>query len=60
MQLAIDAAEILQKDHGVISNIVSMPCLDKFLEQSEAYQSSVIKEDLAITCNRAFSSKFLV
>ena len=46
LQLAIDAAEILQKDHGVISNIVSMPCLDTFLDQSEAYQASVIKEDL--------------
>ena len=46
LQLALDAAEILQKDHGVISNVVSMPCLDKFLDQSEAYQSSVIKEDL--------------
>ena len=46
LQLAIDAAEILQKDHGVISNLVSMPCLDTFLDQSEAYQSSVVKEDL--------------
>ncbi|MDB2518341.1 transketolase [Gammaproteobacteria bacterium] len=46
LQLAIDAAEILQKDHGVISNVVSMPCLDTFLDQSEVYQSSVIKEDL--------------
>ena len=46
LRLAIDAAEILQKDYGVISNIVSMPCLDTFLDQSEAYQSSVIKEDL--------------
>ena len=46
LQLAIDAAEILQKDHGVISNVVSMPCLDTFLDQSEAYQSSVVKEDL--------------
>jgi transketolase len=46
LQLALDAAEILQKDHGVISNVVSMPCLDTFLDQSEAYQSSVVKEDL--------------
>jgi transketolase len=46
LQLALNAAEILQKDHGVISNVVSMPCLDKFLDQSEAYQLSVIKEDL--------------
>jgi transketolase len=46
LQLALDAAEILQKDHGVISNVVSMPCLDIFLDQSKAYQLSVIKEDL--------------
>ncbi|MDC1099869.1 transketolase [Gammaproteobacteria bacterium] len=46
LQLALDAAGILQKDHGVISNVVSMPCLDTFLDQSEAYQSSVIKEHL--------------
>jgi len=46
LQLALDAAEILQKDHGVISNVVSMPCLDTFLDQSETYQSSVVKEDL--------------
>ena len=46
LQLALDAAEILHKDHGVISNVVSMPCLDIFLDQSEAYQLSVIKEDL--------------
>ena len=46
LQLALDVAEILQKDHGVISNVVSMPCLDIFLDQSEAYQLSVIKEDL--------------
>ena len=46
LQLALDVAEILQKDHGVVSNVVSMPCLDIFLDQSEAYQLSVIKEDL--------------
>jgi len=46
LQLAIDAASILEKEHGIISNIVSMPCLDKFLQQNKEYQSSVIKEDL--------------
>ena len=46
LQLAIDAASSLKKEYGIISNIVSMPCLDKFLQQNKEYQSSVIKEDL--------------
>ena len=46
LQLAIDAASSLKKEHGIISNIVSMPCLDKFLQQKKEYQSSIIKEDL--------------
>jgi len=46
LQLAIDAASSLKKEHGIISNIVSMPCLDKFLQQNKEYQSSVLKEDL--------------
>ena len=46
LQLSIDAASSLKKEHGIISNIVSMPCLDKFLQQNKEYQSSVIKEDL--------------
>ena len=46
LQLAVDAASSLKKEHGIISNIVSMPCLDKFLQQNKEYQSSVIKEDL--------------
>ena len=52
LQLAIDAASSLKKEHGIMSNIVSMPCLDKFLQQNKEYQSSVIKEDLTLTCNR--------
>ena len=46
LQLAIDAASSLKKEHGIMTNIVSMPCLDKFLQQNKEYQSSVIKEDL--------------
>ncbi|MDB2489623.1 transketolase, partial [Gammaproteobacteria bacterium] len=46
LQLAIDAASSLKKEYGIMSNIVSMPCLDKFLQQNKEYQSSVIKEDL--------------
>ena len=46
VQLAIDAAEKLKEEHGILSNIVSMPCLDKFLEQDKEYQASVINPDI--------------
>ena len=48
LQLILDASENLEKDHGVISNVVSMPSLDVFLENNEEYQSSIIKSDLPI------------
>ena len=48
LQLILDASENLEKEHGVISNVVSMPSLDVFLENKEEYQSSIIKSDLPI------------
>lgn len=47
VQLILDAADILE-EAGVIANVVSMPCLDIFLENEESYQLSVIKNDLPI------------
>ena len=47
LQLTLDAAEKLAED-GIVANVVSMPCLDIFLENSKEYQSSVIKLDLPI------------
>ena len=47
LQMMLDAAEEL-KLAGIKSNVVSMPCLDVFLESSEAYQASVIPNDLPI------------
>lgn len=46
VQLAIDTAEKLKEEHGILSNIVSMPCLDKFLEKDKEYQASVINPDI--------------
>ena len=48
LQLILDASENLEKEHGVISNVVSMPSLDVFLENKEEYQISIIKSDLPI------------
>ena len=46
LQLVLDASDALLNDHGIKSNVISMPCLDLFLEQSDDYQSKVIKPEL--------------
>ena len=46
LQLTLEASDVLLKEHGIKSNVISMPCLDVFLEQSDEYQSNVIKPGL--------------
>ena len=46
LQLALDASDVLLNEHGIKTNVISMPCLDVFLEQDHDYQSKVIKPDL--------------
>ena len=46
LQLALDASDVLLNEHGIKTNVISMPCLDVFLEQGDDYQSKVIKPDL--------------
>ena len=46
LQLALDASDVLVDEHGIKTNVISMPCLDVFLEQGDDYQSKVIKPDL--------------
>ena len=46
LQLVLDASDVLFSQHGIKTNVISMPCLDVFLEQDEDYQSKVIKPDL--------------
>ena len=47
VQLVLDAANKLE-ENGINANVVSMPCLDIFLDIDDAYQSSVIKTGLPI------------
>ncbi|MDA9957657.1 transketolase [Gammaproteobacteria bacterium] len=47
VQLVLDAANKLE-ENGINANVVSMPCLDIFLDSDDAYQSSVIKTGLPI------------
>jgi len=46
LQLALDASDVLLNEHGIKTNVISMPCLDVFLEQDDDYQSKVIKPNL--------------
>ena len=53
VQLIIDAAKEL-KNHSITANVVSMPSLDVFLQQSEEFQSSIINPDkpiLVVECS---------
>ena len=46
LQLVLDASDVLLNQHGIKTNVISMPCLDVFLEQGDDYQSKIIKPDL--------------
>ena len=46
LQLILDASDVLLDEYGIKTNVISMPCLDVFLEQGDDYQSKVIKPDL--------------
>jgi transketolase len=41
LQMAVEARDVLEAD-GVPTRVVSMPCVDWFLEQDQAYQDSVL------------------
>jgi len=45
VQMILEAALAL-KEEGIKANVVSMPCLDIFLNKSQEYQSSIINDDL--------------
>ena len=53
VQLVIDAAKEL-KNNSICANVVSMPSLDVFLQQSEKFQTSIINPDkpiLVVECS---------
>ena len=53
VQLALDAAKDLKND-SVLANVVSMPSLDIFLQQSKEFQNDVINQDkpiLVVECS---------
>ena len=42
-------AALALKEKGIKANVVSMPCLDIFLNKSQEYQSSIINDDLPVS-----------
>lgn len=45
VQLAVEAAKVLES-HGVATRVVSVPCMDWFLEQDKSYQDEVLPHDV--------------
>jgi transketolase len=42
VSLALDAAELLQKENGVAARVVSMPCVELFKQQPKEYRDAVL------------------
>jgi len=47
VHLALAAAEQLQETDGLTIRVVSMPCVERFLEQDAVYQEAVLPEGVA-------------
>ena len=45
VQLAVEAAKVLES-RGVATRVVSVPCMDWFLEQGKSYQEEVLPHDV--------------
>ena len=45
VKLIIEAAKTIAKE-GLKANVVSMPCLDKFVSQDKAYRDSIINPEI--------------
>ncbi|WP_117003423.1 MULTISPECIES: transketolase [Cysteiniphilum] len=45
VSIMCEAAETLAKE-GIAVNVVSMPCVEKFMQQDDVYQQSVIKQNI--------------
>lgn len=45
MSIVCDAKNLLSKE-GISANIVSMPCVEKFMQQDNIYQKTVIRDDI--------------
>lgn len=45
VQLAVEAAKVLES-RGVATRVVSVPCMDWFLEQDQSYQDEVLPHDV--------------
>lgn len=54
--LALDVEKILQSKYNIKANIISVPCVELFLKQIDAYEDSVLSKRLGI--NRTVSLEF--
>lgn len=58
VDLALSAADELEKKHQVTANVVSMPCMELFEEQDDAYKEMVLPSDVTARVVVEASSSF--
>ncbi|OQD78585.1 hypothetical protein PENDEC_c001G01804 [Penicillium decumbens] len=56
VSICIEAAEYLQKQHGVAARIVSIPCFEVFDVQDKAYRLSVLPDGIPVLSVEALST----
>jgi transketolase len=54
--ICIEAAEYLQKNHGVAARVVSVPCFEVFDAQDKAYRLSVLPDGIPVLSVEALST----
>lgn len=56
VSLALEVAKLLEGENGVHYRVVSMPCMELFLEQSEEYRNSILPPNAKIVSIEMASS----
>jgi len=56
LSLALEAAKVLENEHNIACNVVSVPCFDLLCEQDDSYIKQIIKTDdvIAIEASRGY------
>jgi transketolase len=58
VSLCLDAADLLDREHGIQARVVSMPAWDRFAEQSQEYRDSVLPPHLTARVAVEMASPF--
>lgn len=57
VELCVDAAALLQSEHGVAATVVSMPCTELFEEQDAAYRRTILPDGVPVVSVEAAATQ---